>query len=160
MQKNELCNQVLDILRNHEREQRVIEAQIEHEIESMNRDVDDLASGGYPKMAASLVKVQCGMSDPDAAVVNIVDQISKRRKRSESLIASLSERLQKIDAVQDLVLQMDSKSKTILIALYYPYRTYDQAASLLGIDSATLARQRSIAIERLCTRARNHRAFK
>lgn len=160
MTREEVRIQVVDILRNHERERRVVEAQIEHERFAMARDVDEIASGGYPSMALSADKVMSSKASADGAMVNMVDLISKRKSRSEALIESLSARLRKIDAVQDLVLQMDSRNKTILIALYYPYRTYAQASALLDIDTATLARQRAIAIERLCFRACRHTEFK
>lgn len=160
MSREDVRSQVLDILRNHERERRVIEAQIEYEKLVLARDVDEIASGGYPSMALSADKVTSSKASADGAMVNMVDLISKRKARSEALIDSLSARLRKIDAVQDLVLQMDSRNKTILIALYYPYRTYAEASALLDIDTATLARQRSIALERLCFRACRNIEFK
>lgn len=63
--------------------------------------------------------------------------------------AALEERQRQIERVHDAVLDMDAKSKIVLLTLYYPRRTYEQAAEALGVDVSTVSRQRKTAVDRL-----------
>jgi DNA-directed RNA polymerase specialized sigma subunit len=47
---------------------------------------------------------------------------------------------------------MDAKSKCVLLTLYYPRRTYEQAAEILEVDVSTVSRQRKTAVEKLTRR--------
>lgn len=159
MTRDEVRSALLEILRNHERERRVLEAQIIHEQKAFERDATEIAESGYPVMTLS-DKVTSSKATADAATLHMVELIARRRDRSEALVYTLGKRLELIDAVQDLVLQMDARSRTTLVALYYPYRTYAQASAILGVNTTTLTRQRAIALERLVSRAIRSNLFK
>lgn len=46
---------------------------------------------------------------------------------------------------------MDSQSKCVLLALYYPFRSYKEAADFLHMAKATIYRQRKTALDSLFT---------
>ena len=151
---------VMDILRNHDQEARVIESQIAAEKESLEYDLEELLlEGAYPSMAINPTGVRASSPDPDGNLVRMVERRDRRRTRADEAIRSLERQLRQIEEVRSLVLQLDTRSKCVLLALYYPYRSYEEAAEFLQVDRTTVYRLREIALNKLFTRAEKSKTF-
>ena len=151
---------VMDVLRNHDQEARVIEAQIAAEKEALEADLEIILESAYPSSQLSDAGVRVQSSpDPDGRLVHMVDKRDRRRQRANEAIGNLEHQLQQITEVQNLVYTLDTRSKCVLLALYYPYRSYDEAAEFLQVERTTVYRQREIALNRLFARAERSKAF-
>lgn len=140
---------VYDILKNHDQESRTIEAQIEAERAALEEDLAEIRSRAYPRgVRYDTPRVQSS-PDPDGLLVKVAAAIERRTDRTKRAVAALEERQRQIDRVHDAVLDMDARSKIVLLTLYYPRRTYAQAAELLDMDVSTVSRQRKTAVDRL-----------
>ena len=140
---------VYDILKNHDQESRTIEAQIEAERAALEEDLAEIRSRAYPRgVRYDTPRVQSS-PDPDGLLVKVATAIERRTDRTKRAVAALEERQRQIDRVHDAVLDMDARSKIVLLTLYYPRRTYEQAAEALGADVSTVSRQRKTAVDRL-----------
>lgn len=157
---DEIRTRVLDILRNHERESRAVTAQIAAEKEALERDLEDiLTSGAYPSSAINPTGVRSSSPDPGANMTRIVERRDLRRAKSKEVIAGLERQLAQIGEVREMVMELDTRSKCVLMALYFPYRTYDEAAEFLSVDRATVYRQRKTALSKLFSRAERSKLF-
>ena len=158
--ESQVRTRVMDILRNHDQEARVIEAQIAAEKESLEYDLEEiLMSGAYPSTAINPTGVRTSSPDPDGNLVRMVDRRDRRRARADEAIANLERQLRQIEEVRSLVLTLDTRSKCVLLALYYPYRSYEEAAEFLQVDRTTVYRQREIALNKLFNRAERSKWF-
>lgn len=158
--ESQVRTRVMDILRNHDQEARVIEAQIAAEKESLEYDLEEiLMSGAYPSTAINPMGVRASSPDPDGNLVRMVDRRDRRRARADEAIANLERQLRQIEEVRSLVLTLDTRSKCVLLALYYPYRSYEEAAEFLQVDRTTVYRQREIALNKLFNRAERSKWF-
>lgn len=158
--ESQVRTRVMDILRNHDQEARVIEAQIAAEKESLEYDLEEiLMSGAYPSTAINPTGVRASSPDPDGSLVRMVDRRDRRRTRADEAIANLERQLRQIEEVRSLVLTLDTRSKCVLLALYYPYRSYEEAAEFLQVDRTTVYRQREIALNKLFNRAERSKWF-
>lgn len=140
-----------DILQNHAQEIRTIDAQIEEERAALEADLEEIRARAYPSMKYDNVRVQSSI-DPDGKMVRMMEAIECRRARTERTIAALEERRQQIEAVHHNILSLDAKSKCVLLTLYYPRCTYEEAAFRLGVETSTVTRWRRTAIDRLTRR--------
>ena len=148
--ESQVRTRVMDILRNHDQEARVIEAQIAAEKESLEYDLEEiLMSGAYPSTAINPTGVRASSPDPDGNLVRMVDRRDRRRARADEAIANLERQLRQIEEVRSLVLTLDTRSKCVLLALYYPFRSYKEAADFLHMAKATIYRQRKTALDSL-----------
>lgn len=158
--ESQVRTRVMDILRNHDQEARVIEAQIAAEKESLEYDLEEiLMSGAYPSTAINPTGVRASSPDPGGNLVRMVDRRDRRRARADEAIANLERQLRQIEEVRSLVLTLDTRSKCVLLALYYPYRSYEEAAEFLQVDRTTVYRQREIALNKLFNRAERSKWF-
>lgn len=158
--ESQVRTRVMDILRNHDQEARVIEAQIAAEKESLEYDLEEiLMSGAYPSTAINPTDVRASSPDPDGNLVRMVDRRDRRRARADEAIGNLERQLRQIEEVRNLVLTLDTRSKCVLLALYYPYRSYEEAAEFLQVDRTTVYRQREIALNKLFNRAERSKWF-
>ena len=158
--ESQVRTRVMDILRNHDQEARVIEAQIAAEKESLEYDLEEiLMSGAYPSTAIIPTGVRASSPDPDGNLVRMVDRRDRRRARADEAIANLERQLRQIEEVRSMVLTLDTRSKCVLLALYYPYRSYEEAAEFLQVDRTTVYRQREIALNKLFNRAERSKWF-
>ena len=140
---------VYDILKNHDQESRTIEAQIAAERDALDEALEEIRSRAYPRgVRYDTPRVQSS-PDPDGQMVKMADAIQRRTARTKRAVDALEERQRQIERVYEAVLAMDAKSKIVLLTLYYPRRTYEQAAETLGVDVSTVSRQRKTAVERL-----------
>lgn len=140
---------VYDILKNHDQESRTIEAQIDAERAALEEDLAEIRSRAYPRgVRYDTPRVQSS-PDPDGNMVKVAAAIERRTDRTKRAVAALEEQQRQIDRVHEGVLGMDAKSKIVLLTLYYPRRTYEQAAETLGVDVSTVSRQRKTAVDKL-----------
>ena len=152
---------VMDVLRNHDQEARVIESQIAAERAALAEDLKEILESAFPSSQLSDAGVRVQSSpDPDARMVNMVTRTEKRRNTADRRIGALERQLQQITEVQNLVYTLDTRSKCVLLALYYPYRSYNEAAEFLQVERTTVYRQREIALNRLFARAERSKAFR
>ena len=151
--ESKVRTRVMEILRNHDQEARVIEAQIAAEKEALEADLEFILESAYPSSQLSDAGVR-------GRLVRMVDKRDRRRQRANEAIGNLERQLQQITEVQNLVYALDTRSKCVLLALYYPYRSYDEAAEFLQVERTTVYRQREIALNRLFARAERSKAFR
>jgi len=140
-----------DILQNHAQEIKTIEAQIDLEKATLEADLEEIRARVFPSVRYDTVRVQSS-ADPDAKMIRMMEAIERRQKRSERAIAPLEERKRQIEAVYQHVLCLDAKSKCVLLTLYYPRRTYEEAAEVLDVDVSTITKRRKVAIKKLTNR--------
>lgn len=77
--ESQVRTRVMDILRNHDQEARVIEAQIAAEKESLEYDLEEiLMSGAYPSTAINPTGVRASSPEPDGNLVRMVDRRDRR----------------------------------------------------------------------------------
>ena len=141
---------VMDVLRNHDQEARVIESQIAAERAALAEDLKEILESAFPssQLYDAGVRVQSS-PDPDARMVNMVTRTEKRRNTADRRIGALERQAQQIEDVLSAILDMDSQSKCVLLALYYPFRSYKEAADFLHMAKATIYRQRKTALDSL-----------
>ncbi len=103
---------VMDILRNHDQEARVIEAQIAAEKESLEYDMGELLlSGAYPSTAINPTGVRVSSShNPDGKLISTIERRQRRQTRADEAIAGLEDQLRQIEAVRIFVYQLDTRS--------------------------------------------------
>ena len=141
---------VMDVLRNHDQEARVIESQIAAERAALAEDLKEILESAFPSSQLSDAGVRVQSSpDPDARMVNMVTRTEKRRNTADRRIGALERQAQQIEDVLSAILDMDSQSKCVLLALYYPFRSYKEAADFLHMAKATIYRQRKTALDSL-----------
>lgn len=141
---------VMDVLRNHDQEARVIESQIAAERAALAEDLKEILESAFPSSQLSDAGVRVQSSpDPDARMVNTVTRTEKRRNTADRRIGALERQAQQIEDVLSAILDMDSQSKCVLLALYYPFRSYKEAADFLHMAKATIYRQRKTALDSL-----------
>lgn len=143
------ANRIYDILKNHDQENKTIEAQIEAERAALESDLAEIRARAYPRAVRYDTPRVQSSPDPDGRMVKIAAAIERRTARTKRAVAALEERQRRIENVHEIVLAMDAKSKIVLLTLYYPRRTYEQAAAALGMDVSTVSRQRKTAVEHL-----------
>ena len=149
-----LKNRICEILRNHEEKIRVISARIKSENISLKSELNGIyMDAAYPPHSLDTSGVH-KTSALSKGFDDAVDDIQNTKKRTEEFIASLTHQLYQIKEVETMVGKLDTVSKSTLLALYYPHRTYEQAAELLDIDKTTIYRRRKIAIKKLVEMAR------
>ena len=111
---------------------------------------EDILESAFPSSQLSDAGVRVQSSpDPDARMVNMVTRTEKRRNTADRRIGALERQTQQIEDVLAAILDMDSQSKCVLLALYYPFRSYKEAADFLHMAKATIYRQRKTALDSL-----------
>lgn len=160
--ESKIRTRIIEILRNHDKEACVIEAQIAAEKEALEADLEFIfESAVLPSSRFSSAGVHIQSSpDPDGRLVRMVDKRERRRQKANETIGKLEYQLQQIKEVQSMIYTLDTRSKCILLALYYPYRSYDEAADFLQIERTTVYRQRKIALNKLFARAEQSEIFR
>lgn len=161
-QEQKIRARVMDILRNHDQETRVIESQIKAEKKAMKADLKEiLLSCAAPsnQFSGNGVRIQSS-PDREGRMIKMVEQRDQKKERAAGIIEKLEKQLCQIKEVRDMICQLDARSKCILLALYYPHRTYDKAAEFLQIDRTTVYRQREIALNQLFARAERSETFR
>ena len=102
--ESKIRTRVMEILRNHDQEARVIEAQIAAEKEALEADLEIILESAYPSSQLSDAGVRVQSSpDPDGRLVRMVDKRDRRRQRANEAIGNLERQLQQITEVQNLV---------------------------------------------------------
>lgn len=144
---------IMEILKNHDRETKVIHQQIAAERASLEADLEDILSRSYPSGGTSDTGVRVQSSpDPDKKMIGMVVERDRCKKRADEAIKSLEAQLRQIEAVKIHIYSLDTQSKCVLLTLYYPYKTYEDAAFELNIDVSTVIRWRKTAINKLVKR--------
>jgi RNA polymerase sigma factor (sigma-70 family) len=146
---DQTARRVYDILKNHDQEMSTIEAQIDAERAALEEDLEAIRARAYPRGVRYDTPHVQSSPDPDGLLVKVADAIQRRTARTKRATDALEERQRQIENVHEAILTMDAKSKIILLTLYYPRRTYAQAAELLDMDVSTVSRQRKTAVDRL-----------
>lgn len=146
----EVAQRVAYILKHHDRELQAIEKQLTYERESLVEDLNRIRGRALPgAVDYGKEPVQSGTTDPDGKMVAVMDALDHRKEAAERVFKKLIQQRDEIEGIRLTILDMDDPNKDVLLALYYPYRTYEQAADELGIDRSTVARRREIAFKRL-----------
>lgn len=112
---------VMDVLRNHDQEARVIESQIAAERAALAEDLKEILESAFPSSQLSDAGVRVQSSpDPDARMVNMVTRTENRRNTADRRIGALERQAQQIEDVLSAILDMDSQSKCVLLARITP----------------------------------------
>ncbi len=147
--------EIVEILENHDQEIRVIDEQIANERRRLDADLESIRSRLYlGGVRYDEVRVQSS-PQPSSAMVNMLTAQEIRQQISDSKIALLEGRKQEIETVYSAVLRLNSHLKCVLLALYYPARTTEQAAEFLGVSSYTVKARKRSAIDELAEKLKN-----
>lgn len=145
-----VIRRVAYVLKHHDRELQAVEKQIAYERETLEEDLKRIRARALPG-AVDYGKdpVQGGSPDPDGKMVAVMDALDHRKEAADRVFKKLTQQREEIEGIRLTILDMEDPNKDVLLALYYPYRTYEQAAAELGIDRSTVARRREIAFKKL-----------
>ena len=149
MDRDAVYGRIVWILNNHELEEALLRDQLERERISCQDDLERIYGiVGIKTLDYSDVKVMSSAKD-DSRLATVVAMAEERREQYEEKAAEFRLELEAITSVYKLVCFMDGMDRAVLLALYYPRRTYGEAAKLLGYSTTAITRHRSKAIERL-----------
>ena len=101
---------VMDVLRNHDQEARVIESKIAAERAALAEDLKEIMESAFPsgQLSDAGVRVQSS-PDPDARMVNMVTRAEKRRNTAARRIGALERQAQQIEDVLSAILQRSGR---------------------------------------------------
>ena len=149
MDRDAVYGRVLWILNNHELEEALLRDQLERERLSCQDYLERIYGiVGIKAIDYSADRVQASSKD-DSRLATVIAMADERREQYEQIASDLSLDLEVITSVYKLVSYLEGMDRAVLLALYYPKRTYGAAAKMLGYSVQSLTRYRSRAIERL-----------
>ena len=87
----------------------------------------------------------------DTRLVAVVQACDERREQHKRDVAAILERVREIRLVYSAIQELDSMSKAVLLNMYYPRRSAERVADMMGSTAKTVIRRRDAAIEALKT---------
>lgn len=149
MDRNALYGRIVWILKNHDTETAILQDQIEMENNSLQEDLDRIYGAvGIKAVEYDNVKVISSVKG-DSKIASAIAKAEARRIRHERKIEQFQTEMEAIDSVYKLITLQDGMNRAVLLTLYYPYRSYSDAARILGYSIQSIVRFRSQAIDAL-----------
>ena len=149
MDRDAVYGRVVWILNNHELEESLLRDQLERERLALNDDLERIYGiVGIKAIDYSADRVQASVKD-ESRVATVIAMADERRAEYEERAGDIRLELEVIASIYKLVSYLEGMDRAVLLALYYPKRTYGAAAKMLGYSVQSLTRYRSRAIERL-----------
>jgi DNA-directed RNA polymerase specialized sigma24 family protein len=148
-----------DILEHHEQDEKQLVRQLQEERIACEEDVDALRD--RLKMHGvdySLDRVITSRGADDA-LLNVLQAMDERRERCRLKLERIQRSLDVIWHVYEFVLDLEPRYRAVIMALYYPRRSYAAAAEEVGVDVRTISRRRSDAVDQLVREAEIHGIF-
>ena len=140
---------IVDILENHDVELAALNRQLETLGATLEADLEEIRNRVYPgAIRYDLEKVQSS-SDPDGALVAVVQACDERREQHKRDVQMILSRLRDIRGVYSAIQQLDALGKATLLNLYDPRKTMEQVAELMGVDVRTVQSRKAKGIENL-----------
>ena len=149
MDRDAIRRRVVWILHNHDLQESLLKDQLERASMALADDLDRIYGAvGLKGVSYEDTKVMSSIKD-ESRIATAVALAEERRKYYDRLAKSIRMELEAIGSVYQLVCLADDMDKAVLLALYYPKRTYVEAGKILGYSVRAITRHRSCAIEHL-----------
>lgn len=149
MDRDQIHKRVVWILYNHDLQESLLKDQLERARIGLADDLERIYGAvGLKGVNYSDTKVMSSIKD-EARIATAIALAEERQRHFRELEKSLKMELDAIDSVYKLVCLADDMDKAVLLALYYPRRTYAEAGKILGYSIRAVTRFRSIAIEHI-----------
>lgn len=149
MDRDAIRRRVVWILYNHDLQESLLKDQLERSSIALAEDLDRIYGAvGLKGVSYEDTKVLSSIKD-DARIATVIALAEDRREHYDSLQKTIRMELEAIESVYRLVCLADDMDKAVLLALYYPKRTYAEAGRILGYSIRAVTRFRSVAIEHL-----------
>lgn len=143
-------NEIIDILEHHEIETAALERQIVALGHALESDLEEIRSRVYPgAMSYDREKIQATPTPIDEKLVSMVEALDERRAQHKRNVDVILSRLRDIRAVYATVQRLGALEKATLLNLYYPRRTMEEVAEMMGVDRGTIRNRRDTAIVKL-----------
>lgn len=149
MDREAIRRRVVWILYNHDLQEALLKDQLERASITLAEDLERIYGAvGLKGVSYDDTKVLSSIKD-DARIATVIALADDRREHFEDLERTIRMELEAIESVHRLVCLADDMDKAVLLALYYPRRTYAEAGRILGYSIRAVTRFRSVAIEHL-----------
>ena len=146
---------VIEILEHHEIESAALQLQLEALGKSLEDDLEEIRSRIYPgAVEYDRDRVQATPTPTDEKLVAVVQACDERREQHKRDVAVILGRLREIRAVYSEIQRLGPVDKATLLNLYYPRRTMEDVAEIMGVDRGTIRNRRDAAINKLVERLR------
>lgn len=135
-----------DILKRHEQTEKTIKEQIRSEKSKSEHNREAIILSAFPSVASfESVKVQRSIK-PNSKLDQVIYELELLERGTNNIIYQLENKLNDINRVYQEIINLESKHSEVLITLYYPTRTYEKAAEIIGCDYSTIKNRRKKAI--------------
>lgn len=142
--------EIIDILEHHEIETAALERQIVALGQALEHDLEEIRSRVLPgAMAYDQEKIQATPKPADEKLVSMVQALDERREQHKRNVDVILARLREIRAVYAGIQRLGAVEKATLLNLYYPRRTMEDVAEMMGVDRGTIRNRRDTAIIKL-----------
>lgn len=142
--------EIIDILEHHEIETAALERQIVALGQALESDLEEIRSRVYPgAMAYDQEKIQATPKPTDEKLVSMVQALDERREQHKRNVDVILARLREIRTVYAGIQRLGAVEKATLLNLYYPRRTMEDVAEMMGVDRGTIRNRRDTAIIKL-----------
>ena len=143
-------HEIIDILEHHEIETAALERQIIALGQALESDLEEIRSRVYPgAMSYDREKIQATPTPIDVRLVSMVEALDERRAQHKRNVDVILARLRDIRAVYAAIQRLGGLDKATLLNLYYPRRTMEEVAEMMGVDRGTIRNRRETAISKL-----------
>lgn len=142
--------QLVDILENHDIETSALERQLSELSAGLADDLDEIRNRVYPKAVTyDRERVQASPTPNDEKVTAMVMALDKRQEQYNNDVAVILLRLAEIRLVYNKIHTLDAVHKVTLLNLYYPPRTAEEVAEMMGVERSTIKNRKKVAVEKL-----------
>ena len=145
--------QLFDILENHEVETAALERQLIALSEALDSDLEEIRHRVYPgAVSYDRDRIQTTPTPADTRLVAVVQACDERREQYKRDVAVILGRIRQIRTVYSTIQEsLGGLDKAVLLNLYYPRRSAEAVAGMMGTSSKTVNRRRDAAVEALKT---------
>lgn len=142
--------QLLDVLENHDIETEALQRQLTELSAELADDLEEIRNRVYPKATNyDRERVQAAPTPNDEKVTSMIMALDRREERYNNDVAIIQLRLAEIRLVYNKIHSLDAIHKATLLNLYYPPRTAEEVAEMMGVERSTIKNRKKTAIEKL-----------
>lgn len=142
--------QLMDILENHDVETEALQRQLTELSAELADDLDEIRNRVYPKATNyDRERVQAAPTPTDEKVTAMIMALDKRQEQYNNDAAIIQLRLAEIRLVYNKIHTLNAIHKATLLNLYYPVRTAEEVAEMMGVERTTVQYRKKLAIKNL-----------
>ncbi len=146
MDRDAVYGRVVWVLNNHEVEESILKDQIGQEDAALAEDLDRIYGAvGLKGLNYSDTKVLSSIKQ-DSKIAAAIAAAEERRHKALERTAGFRIELEAIESIYKLVCSLEGMERAVLLAMYYPRRSYGDVAKMLGYSVRAVSRYRSLGI--------------